>query len=269
MATPALWLLGCGKMGQAMLHGWQRLGLAYDITVIDPIAPQALPQNIRHAPTLGDLPLNATPTIMVLAVKPQQFAVTLPQLAKHKNSLFISIAAGITSATIARNIGHAEAAIVRAMPNLPASVGAGISGAFATSSVLPHQREQANQLLLALGNVVWLEDELLLNAITALSGSGPAYFFALTEAMADAGVALGLSRQAAELLARQTLIGAGALAQSNPQTAGQLREAVTSKGGTTAAALAVLQEPQQGLAPLLRQAMQAAMHRAAALSQQT
>ena len=203
--------------------------------------------------------------IILLAVKPQMMAeaaIDLRSLA-HSGTAYLSIAAGLSCSWLSEQLGK-EAAIVRSMPNTPASIGKGVTAIYANAFVDKAQIDLAKQLLQAVGSVVELPDESLMDAVTALSGSGPAYIFAMAEAMAEAGQALGLSEALAHQLARQTIAGAGALLDQSDETAAILRENVTSKGGTTAAALSVLQA-DEGLADLLLRAMKAAHSRSITL----
>lgn len=267
-ALPAsLTLVGAGKMGGAMLAGWLAGGLdASRTTILD---PQASPE-MRALCAERGLALNpdAPPVteVLVLAMKPQGLEAAAPALAPlvGPDTLVISILAGKTVANLRERLPGARA-IVRAMPNLPASIGRGATGAVASAEVAPRQRAQADALLASVGLVEWLDDEGLIDALTAVSGSGPAYVFLLAEVMAQAGVAAGLPPEMAARLARSTVAGAGALLEANPRDAGLLRQDVTSPGGTTAEALAVLMRAG-GLPDLMREAVDAARRRAGALS---
>jgi len=176
--------------------------------------------------------------VIVLAVKPQVVPSVLTQLAEsvEPGQLVLSIAAGTTIAAIGQQLGPRQA-IIRCMPNTPALVGEGVSVLCSGEHCRPHHRDQAERILRAAGEVLWVDDETLMNAVTAISGSGPAYFFLLTEALADAGVRLGLQEDVARKLAATTCIGAGAMLKQSAAGAAQLRERVTSPGGTTLAAL--------------------------------
>lgn len=263
----SLVLAGAGKMGGAMLRAWLDRGFAPSrIRVLDPDPPQAIIDLARTAGFSLDAPM-APPEVLVLAIKPQVLDVAAPALAPcaGPDTLVVSILAGKTLADICARLPAARA-IVRAMPNLPAAVGRGISGAIATSAVTPDQRATAQALLRATGRVEWLSEERLIDAVTAVSGSGPAYVFYLAECLARAGVAVGLPSDVAATLARATIEGAGELLFQSPElTPAELRESVTSRGGTTAAALEVLMDPR-GLAPLIEHAVTAAKLRAEALS---
>ena len=267
-SSPALLLVGGGKMGSALLKGWEKLGLT-NIAVVDPAAqPDDLKtiDGLRWLDAADKIDATFKPDAVILAVKPQSMAAVLPAYARFKNSLFLSIAAGQTLHRLSTLLGSAPCAIVRAMPNLPASVGQGISGAVANPHVTPTQRTLADRLLHAAGDVVWLEQEALLDPLTALSGSGPAYLFALVETMAGAGEKLGLPPALALQLARQTVIGSAALLAQSPQPAAALRQAVTSPGGTTEAALNHLLG-EDGLPALMLRALRAASARAKLLAE--
>lgn len=267
VARRGLVLLGCGKMGGAMLDGWLAGGLpASAVTVLDPKPSAALEARVTEGLRLnGELP--ADPAVAILAVKPQMMGSALPQLAElgGGGTLFVSIAAGTTLATLADALG-AGTPIVRAMPNTPAAVGRGITALIGNAAVDAAGLDLAENLLSAVGRTVRIDTESEIDAITALSGSGPAYVFLLIEAMAAAGVAQGLAPELAQSLARATVIGAGALAESAAETpAAQLRTDVTSPGGTTAAALQVLMA-DEGLVDLMSRAIAAAAARSRELA---
>jgi len=260
-----LLLVGCGKMGQALLARWQELKLYQDIYVIEPAAIAA---DVPHVQQLGDLPAAFQPDVIVFAVKPQILPDVIGQYKRYtdKGAMVLSIAAGKPIRFFADALGG-DAAIVRAMPNTPAAIGHGMTVAAANDAVSAAQKEQAEKLLSAVGEFLWAEDEKLLDPVTAVSGSGPAYIFLLIEAMAAAGAKLGLPEDMAVTLARQTVIGAAALAAESADTpAATLRENVTSPGGTTAAALAVLMRGENGIQSLFDEALAAAAERAAELS---
>ena len=253
-------------MGGALLRGWLAGGLDPSaVHVLDPHLDAATTQFCRATGVSLDPP-PAAPEVLVLAVKPQVFAAapdTFALLARSE-TLVVSILAGKTLAGLRAALPNA-AAIVRAMPNLPASVGRGVSGLAAEPGLTASHRAVTQTLLEAVGLVEWI-DEGLIDAVTAVSGSGPAYVFYLAECLADAGVAAGLSPELAARLARATVEGAGALMERHAEmSAAALREAVTSPGGTTAAALDVLRSPA-GLKPLLVQAVAAAARRAGELA---
>ncbi len=259
-------LAGAGKMGGAMLRAWLDRGLGgQGLTVID---PDPAPEVVAAA-QVEAFALNAPcepPGVLVLAIKPQildEAGALAPLVAPE--TLVISILAGKTLADISARFPRARG-IIRAMPNLPAAVGRGITGAAGNDAVTSAQRDAAEALLSAIGRVEWLPDERLIDAVTAVSGSGPAYVFYLAECLAHAGTSLGLPPETAARLARATIEGAGELLYRSPdRSPADLRESVTSRGGTTAAALEVLMAVD-GLAPLLSRAVAAAKRRADELS---
>jgi len=268
-ALPAsLALVGAGKMGGAMLSGWLALGLdGARVTVIDPHPSDEIRALCANSGASLNPPVVTPAQVLVLAVKPQTLDAAAPGLASliGAHTLVVSIMAGKTVADIAARLPGAGA-IVRTMPNTPAAVGRGVTGAHASAAVSPAQRATADALLSAVGSVVWVDDEALINAVTAVSGSGPAYVFLLAECMAQAGEKLGLPRDVAEKLARATVEGAGELMYRDAATTpAQLRINVTSPGGTTAAALGVLMG-DAGLAALMERAIAAAHSRAQELS---
>ncbi|HUF88032.1 MAG TPA: pyrroline-5-carboxylate reductase [Thermohalobaculum sp.] len=241
----SLVLLGCGKMGGALLEGWLRGGLEpANIQVIEPNPSDWLK---RRGVALNP----ATPgpaAVAVLAVKPQAMAEAAPALRPlaEAGTLFLSIAAG-TPIAFFEGLFGGDAAVVRAMPNTPAAVGRGITALIGNARAGEAQMRMAEALLAAVGETVRLDDEDEMHAVTGLSGSGPAYVFHMIEAMAEAGAAAGLAPELAMRLARATVSGAGALADASDESAGQLRVNVTSPGGTTAAGLAVLMAELPGL----------------------
>ncbi len=265
----SLVLVGAGKMGGAMLQGWLALGLSPTaVSVLDPFASQELidlcsGQGVALNPPLANV---SAPQVLVLAVKPQMLDQAAPDIARlvGPDTLIVSIMAGKTMADIAARLP--ASAIVRAMPNTPAAVGRGVTGVAASAGVTPAQRASADALLRAIGRVEWVADESLIDAVTAVSGSGPAYVFHMVEALAAAGEAAGLPADIAMRLARATVEGSGELMFREPDTsAAQLRKNVTSPGGTTAAALEVLMAPD-GLGALMERAVGAAKRRAGELS---
>jgi pyrroline-5-carboxylate reductase len=262
----SLVLAGAGKMGGALLKAWLGAGLEPGrIHVLDPRPPQEI-LNLAASAGFSLAAPDEPPEVLVLAIKPQvlEEAAALAPLAAA-GTLVISILAGKTTGNIAARLPSARA-IVRAMPNLPASIGRGATGAVASEAVTPGQRAMTEALLGAAGHFEWLEDERLIDAVTAISGSGPAYVFYLTECLSEAGATLGLPPGVAARLARATVEGAGELLFRSPQIVpAALRESVTSPGGTTAAALEVLMA-QDGLAPIIERTVQAAKRRAEALS---
>lgn len=263
----SLVLAGAGKMGGAMLAGWLDAGLdPRRTTIVDPVPARP----IVDLCTERGIALNPTDpepgAVLVLGIKPQGLDTAAPGLDRliGRDTLLISILAGKTVADLRGRLPRARA-IVRAMPNLPASIGRGATGACASPEVTPAQRAAAEALLAANGAVAWLADEAQIDAVTAVSGSGPAYVFLLAETLAEAGIAAGLEPEVARSLARATVAGAGALLDASPAEAAELRRNVTSPGGTTAAALEVLMRPD-GLGALMREAVAAARRRAGELS---
>ena len=252
-------LLGCGKMGSALLQGWLARGLWPDaVHVIDPN-----PSNwVKAQGVQVNQPLPAAPAVVLVAVKPQMMGAALPQLQAFGGggTLFVSVAAGTLIASYEAVLGAATP-IVRTMPNTPAAVGRGITAICGNAHASPAHLDLAQALMSAVGQVVRLEGEHQMDAVTAVSGSGPAYVFHLIEALAAAGVAEGLAPDLSMQLARATVCGAGELAYQASESAEQLRINVTSPGGTTAAALEVLMNPETGFPPLLRRAVQAAADR--------
>jgi pyrroline-5-carboxylate reductase len=260
-----LLVAGAGKMGGAILSRLLDRGLdPKHIIVQDPepareIADILADSAIDVVPLIDEL--STPPAVILIAVKPQVMDEVLPGLAAlaGPDTLVISIAAGRKLAGLAAQF-PAGTGIVRAMPNLPASIGRGITVAVANADATPVQKAVAGDLLGAVGDVMWVSDEALLDPVTAVSGSGPAYVFLLTECLAEAGRAAGLNAKLADELARATIIGSAALLEQSDASPAKLRESVTSPGGTTAAALAVLNGPD-GLAKLITAAVAAATKR--------
>lgn len=267
-ALPAtLTLVGAGKMGGALLRGWLDGGLdAAGTTVVDPQAGPEIAACCRERGVALNPGRQEVAAMLVLAIKPQMLDEAAPALAPlvGPGTLVVSILAGKTLANLRARLPRAGA-FVRAMPNLPASVGRGATGAVASPEASAAQRAQAEALLACAGLVEWLDDEALIDAVTAVSGSGPAYAFLLAESLAEAGVRAGLPQDIAVRLARATVAGAGALLDASDTEAGQLRRDVTSPGGTTAAALDVLMRAG-GLTDLLAEAVEAARRRAGELA---
>jgi pyrroline-5-carboxylate reductase len=255
-------LAGAGKMGSAMLDGWLARGLKpKQVVVIEPDPGKAVKALARRGLRLNPKSKVPAAAAVVIAVKPQSAPEAVPPLATFigKNTLVLSIMAGRTIRYLEKSV-PAGSAIVRAMPNTPAAIGRGITVAVATANVSARQRRQASGLLAAIGKVEWIGDEALMDAVTALSGSGPAYVFLLAEAMAAAGIAAGLPPALSTRLARETVAGSGELLHRSQIDAATLRENVTSPGGTTAAALDVLMA-SGGLEELMTRAVAAATRR--------
>ncbi len=257
-------LLGCGKMGSAMLRGWLDDGLPpQSVWVLDPMPSQWLQGTGVHL----NEEFPKAPALALVAVKPQMMGEALPRLAAlgGGQTLIVSVAAGTPIAAFEAVLG-ADTPIIRAMPNTPAAVGKGITAIIGNTRTRAADLGMAETLLRAVGQVVRLENEAQLDAVTAVSGSGPAYVFHLIEAMAAAGEAQGLAADLALHLARATVAGAGALAEAAEEGPGQLRVNVTSPGGTTQAALEVLMDEENGFAPLLDRAVRAAADRSRELA---
>ncbi|MGL4261068.1 MAG: pyrroline-5-carboxylate reductase [Afipia sp.] len=264
--TGSLVLAGAGKMGSAMLSGWLDGGLdANRVTIIEPYPSDDTRGFVARGVHLNpDIKGAGTADVLVLAVKPQIFRDAGPQLRSlvGASTLIVSIMAGTTIAALTEVCGGK---VIRAMPNTPAAIGRGITVAVPANSVTPDQRAVADALLRATGGVEWVEDEALMDAVTAVSGSGPAYVFLLAEELARAGVAAGLPETLATTLARATVSGSGELLRLSDLDSATLRKNVTSPGGTTAAALDVLMGPG-GFQPLLTKAIAAATKRSKELA---
>ncbi len=265
-------LVGAGKMGCALLEGWLNQGLVKGeaLAVLEP-SPSAALKTLKAAHgfsliTDADQAAALMVSTVVLAVKPQVMDDVLPGLVGFVSdeTVFLSIAAGKSIAAMQSVLGSA-ARIARAMPNTPAAIGAGVSGLYLPAIFTAEQKSKCESLLKAVGDVVVVQDEGLIDAVTAVSGSGPAYVFLMIETLTAAGVDVGLSEEAALQLATVTLCGAGELASISDQSPALLRENVTSPGGTTAAALDILMA-DEGLRALMKKAVKAAFERAKELS---
>ncbi len=264
IAERGLVLLGCGKMGSAMLAGWLDGGLpAESAWVIEPrpsdwVRAQGLHLNAKLPPA---------PAVVLVAVKPQMMGEALPGLAElgGGRTLFISVAAGTPIAAFEAAFG-ADTPIIRAMPNTPAAVRRGITALIGNDATSAENLDMAERLLSAVGQTVRLDSEAQMDAVTGISGSGPAYVFHLIETLAAAGEAQGLPADLALKLARATVAGAGALAESSEEDPAQLRINVTSPNGTTQAALEVLMDENSGFPALLERAVSAASDRSRELA---
>ena len=257
-------LLGCGKMGSAMLAGWLDSGLSpSSVWVKDPFPSEWVQSKGVHL----NEELPSAPAIVLVAVKPQMMADALPVLAAMGNgdTLFVSVAAGVTISNYESILGS-ETPIIRAMPNTPAAVGKGITAIVGNDHASAAQMDQSEGLLKAIGQVVRLDGEDQMDAVTGVSGSGPAYVFHMIETLAAAGEAQGLSPEMAMQLAKATVAGAGALAAHANETPSQLRVNVTSPNGTTQAGLEVLMNDDTGLPPLIAATVKAAADRSRELS---
>jgi pyrroline-5-carboxylate reductase len=266
----SLVLAGCGKMGGALLAGWLDRGLDPNgVTVVDPAIgglAWAAERGVTVLPSAEDLAGTLQPDVVLFAVKPQMMAEVVPSYVRFADglSVFLSIAAGRTLLFFENILGDA-APIVRSMPNTPAAVRRGMTVACANSLVSEAQRAVCQHLLEAVGEVAWVDDEVLLDAVTAVSGSGPAYVFLLAESLAAAGVEAGLPKDLATRLARATIAGAGELLHQSAESPDVLRTNVTSPGGTTAEALAVLMGPD-GWQQTITRAVAAATRRSRELA---
>ncbi|MCB1489889.1 MAG: pyrroline-5-carboxylate reductase [Bauldia sp.] len=261
-------LIGAGKMGSALLSGWLDGGIdPKAVVVVEPSPAGDVAKLLGDAgiATHASPPVGLTAGIVVLAIKPQIMGDALPALASlvGPETTVLSIAAGTTLANLESGLG--QAAIVRSIPNTPAQVGRGVTAAVANGRVGEEAKALVTELLAAVGEVAWVAEEAMIDAVTAVSGSGPAYVFLFAECLAEAAVAAGLPRDVAERFARATVEGAGELLFRSDLSAEQLRKNVTSPNGTTAAALAVLMA-EDGLQPLVTRAVAAAKKRSEELS---
>jgi pyrroline-5-carboxylate reductase len=264
---PKYLLVGCGKMGGAMLEGWLKQGIpASDIKVIEPARSQGhvhdISAKVEVVDTLAQIPASFVPDIVIFAVKPQVMAEVVPGYTKFEKAVFLSIAAGKTIAFFEKALGKGRA-VIRSMPNLPAIVGLGAMVAYPNAHVSALQKAAVEKLLAANGKVFWIKDESLLDAVTAISGSGPAYLFHFIECLEQAGKKLGLPDELASALAYLTIQGSTELAVQSDKSASELRVQVTSPKGTTQAALDVLMPELQ---PLLERATDAACKRSKELA---
>lgn len=268
--TCSVLLVGCGKMGSALLSGWLaagRAGAQAPVVVVEPgpsTAAFAGKPGVTVVRDAASVPAGFAPGAVAFAVKPQGMDKIVPDYRRFATpgTVFLSIAAGRTLGFFASHLG-AEAVVVRSMPNTPAAIGRGITVACANARVSAEQRKACEALLAAVGEVAWVEDEALLDPVTAVSGSGPAYVFWFMEQLAATGEKLGLSRETSMKLALQTVLGAAKLAASSGEPFATLRKNVTSPGGTTEAALRVFDEEQ--LAERFQRALEAASRRGAEL----
>lgn len=266
----SLLVIGCGKMGGAVLNGALNKGLcAQNIRTVEPDA--AIRASLKEKGLISSADINDfhdfSPDVVFLAVKPFLAESVIGGL-RHftdKGAALVSIVAGKKIAWYEEKLGS-KAAVFRAMPNTPAAVGKGITGLMAGSQVSAKQKEAAESLFSACGEVVWLENEKQMDAVTAISGSGPAYVFYLTEALAEAALSLGLAKETAEKLAKATVCGAAGLMDQSTDAPEILRRNVTTPNGTTAAALEILTDRDKGFTPLMKKAAAAAEKRSEELS---
>ena len=261
-------LVGAGRMGGALLNGWISNNIG-PLAVVEPNQSGELRRLARSAGVAlhrSASEVTKPPLVCVIALKPQILKTEASRIAPiaHSGALMISIAAGAGTRSL-RNAWGKNTRIIRAMPNTPGRIGHGISALYAGKGIPQEDRKLAESLLAALGETIWVARETLIDSVTAVSGSGPAYVFLLAEALARAAKAEGLPQRAAEKLARATVAGSGALLDADVRSPDRLRRDVTSPGGTTEAALKVLEAPG-GLKPLIARAVHAARRRAAALA---
>lgn len=268
-------LVGAGKMGGAMLDGWLSSGLPEGaVHVVDPGLDQAQQADLRSRGVVVHAEPDAVPTpmLLMLAIKPQMMAVVLPSLSSFANRadatdmMVLSIAAGTTIATLSSAFGP-NASVIRAMPNTPALVGRGVTALYPASKLSDGQKTFVAELLASIGTVVWVDNEAAIDAVTAVSGSGPAYIFHMVEALAAAAEKQGLPADIAMILARETVTGSGELLHQSDELAETLRKNVTSPNGTTAAGLGVLMAPD-GLSSLMEATVKAAHVRAIELGKE-
>jgi pyrroline-5-carboxylate reductase len=265
-----LLLVGCGKMGGALLEGWIEQGLpARQAIIVEPAADSVarfVRAGAKHLKDGSELPADVQPGVVLLAVKPQYMDAALQPVKRFAKpgTLFLSIAAGRTLASFAERLSP-ELQMVRAMPNTPAAVGRGMSVLVANDKATTAQRQLAESLMAAVGETAWVEEERLLDVVTAVSGGGPAYVFLLAEALAEAGRANGLPAELAARLARVTVAGSGELLHRASETPAELRRNVTSPAGTTLEALKVLMA-EDALQPLVTRAIAAATRRSRELA---
>lgn len=262
-------LVGCGNMGFAMLKGWLDSGIlkAKDVYVVEPteaLRDRAAGAGVHAFADADALPGDLKPRMVLVAVKPQVMAKVLPAYKRFASAAtFVSVAAGIPVALFESELGQ-DAAVLRCMPNTPAAIGKGMLVTYKNANVGDEDEAFIARLLETSGKVARVDEEALMDAVTAVSGSGPAYVFHFIEALTDAGVTAGLPRETAALLAMQTVMGAGALADASTDTPSKLREQVTSPNGTTAAALEVLMGGER-LKTLVAEAVEAARKRSVEL----
>ena len=265
---PSIALVGAGAMGGALLRGWLA-GASIDCersAIFDPKPPPDVKKLCDEYNLSLNPPFRDAFDFLFFAVKPQMAKDVLPLYNSiSQRPVVVSVMAGQSASAIAGRLNSAQK-VVRAMPNLPAAIGKGVTGVYATAAVSHRDRAVIETLMAAVGEVVWIDQEDDIDLVTAISGSGPAYFFLVAEALAEAGEALGLSKDEAVRLAHATFVGAGDLLSGENRTAAEMRKAVTSPGGTTAAALAVLDGDDKALRRLIKSATKAAAKRASELT---
>jgi pyrroline-5-carboxylate reductase len=263
-------LVGCGKMGSALLSGWLKQGiLPLQVTVVEPqeYTPIAKEYGVRAVPDYAQVKDDIPRHVVVFAVKPQTLDAVLPAYANQKKiDWYISIAAGKKLEYYTKILGK-NCAFIRAMPNLPATLGKGVTGLCANANVTQDQREKTQSLFYTAGEYIWVDNEGQMDIVTAISGSGPAYVFYFIECLREAGESLGLKKAVAHQLALSTVYGSAYLAKQTGVDITDLRKAVTSPKGTTEAALSVLQS-KDGLKEMMLQAVSEAHRRAQELARE-
>lgn len=268
-ADRPLVLLGCGNMGRALLSGWRARGLPGDhVFIVDPGLSGGFPDlQIGDDQVAESVPSGLVAGLIMLAVKPQMLAAAAPGIAPaiDPQTALLSIMAGATIATVTSHL-PGSAGCVRTMPNTPAAIGKGVTALYASAGLSADIKTTCDSLMQAAGATVWVDTEADLNAVTGVSGSGPAYVFHMIEALAAAGIEQGLAPDVAETLAIETVAGAGALAAQRSASPETLRVQVTSPNGTTQAGLEVLMDEAAGLKPLIKRTVEAAKQRAEELA---
>ena len=258
-------LIGFGKMGSSLARGWLKKKLKIEISVIEKEKVlSSKKNNIIFYNSFEDyFEAKKSPDIILIAIKPQQLKDIIVYLNKiyKKNIIFISVVAGISTAWFKEKISK-EIKIVRAMPNLPSSVLSGVTGIYNSTNILKKEIENIKIILKSIGEIILLKNEKLIDIVTSISGSGPAYYFYLTEVLTEVGVKLGLKKNEAEILAYQTFVGSAKLLKETKQNFSKLRKDVTSPGGTTEAALSILMNDRNGLNKIFTKALSAALTRA-------
>ena len=258
-------LVGYGKMGSSLARGWLKKKLKIEISVIEKEKVlSSKKNNIIFYNSFEDyFEAKKSPDIILIAIKPQQLKDIIVYLNKiyKKNIIFISVVAGISTTWFKEKISK-EIKIVRAMPNLPSSVLSGVTGIYNSRNILKKEIENIKIILKSIGEIILLKNEKLIDIVTSISGSGPAYYFYLTEVLTEVGVKLGLKKNEAEILAYQTFVGSAKLLKETKQNFSKLRKDVTSPGGTTEAALSILMNDRNGLNKIFTKALSAALTRA-------
>ena len=258
-------LVGYGKMGSSLARGWLKKKLKIEISVIEKEKVlSSKKNNIIFYNSFEDyFEAKKCPDMILIAIKPQQLKDIIVYLNKiyKKNIIFISVVASISTAWFKEKISK-EIKIVRAMPNLPSSVLSGVTGIYNSTNILKKEIENIKIILKSIGEIILLKNEKLIDIVTSISGSGPAYYFYLTEVLTEVGVKLGLKKNEAEILAYQTFVGSAKLLKETKQNFSKLRKDVTSPGGTTEAALSILMNDRNGLNKIFTKALSAALTRA-------